>query len=217
MSTLRILQCSATTLTNCVQEATECILKGGIVAIPTDTVYGLTSSLFSIHKLYEVKRRQPNKPIAFCLADVSDIALYADVDIPAELLNRLLPGPVTVLFRQADHLPLLVNHSVVGFRVINHNFVMKLCQQVGQPLPLTSANIANERSCLEVSEFKSIHPNLSLIVDAGKISSSDPRSRIGSTVVDFSLPGTFKIVREGQALQHCLSVLTDSVYGLQQR
>ncbi|KAL1243081.1 Threonylcarbamoyl-AMP synthase [Trichinella spiralis] len=45
----------------------------------------------SMQKLYEVKRRQPNKPIAFCLADVCDIALYADVDIPAELLNRLLP------------------------------------------------------------------------------------------------------------------------------
>ncbi|KRX64587.1 YrdC domain-containing protein, mitochondrial [Trichinella sp. T9] len=193
MSTLRILHCSATTLTNCVQEATD------------------------MQKLYEVKRRQPNKPIAFCLADVSDIALYADVDIPAELLNRLLPGPVTVLFRQADHSPLLVNHPVVGFRVINHSFVMKLCQQVGQPLALTSANIANERSCLEVSEFKSIHPHLSLIVDAGKISSPDPRSRTGSTVVDFSLPGTFKIVREGQALRYCLSVLTDSAYGLQQR
>ncbi|KAL1243077.1 Threonylcarbamoyl-AMP synthase [Trichinella spiralis] len=76
---------------------------------------------------------------------------------------------------------------------------MKLCQQVGQPLALTSANIANER------------------MDAGKISSPDPRSRTGSTVVDFSLPGTFKIVREGQALQYCLSVLTDSAYGLQQR
>ncbi|CDW61126.1 Sua5 yciO yrdC domain containing protein [Trichuris trichiura] len=203
-------------MAECIGQAVCCLKGGGIVAFPTDTIYGIAVTLEHTKKLYEVKRRATSKPIAVCLPSVSEIERYAVLTVPSGLLNALLPGPYTLLFERSIDLPDTVNPGVplVGVRVVQSIFIAEVCRQVGQPLALTSANVSNSTNSLAVSDFHELFPYLSLVVDGGAIQSDLPRHLSGSTVIDLSIPGQYKIVREGRGLSYGISLLTHPDYNL---
>ncbi|KAF5403334.1 YrdC domain-containing protein mitochondrial [Paragonimus heterotremus] len=178
---------------------TQLIRNGGVIALPTDTIYGVACSIDSaeaLMRIQQLKGRSPNKPMAICVDKVSRIPHWCDTSgLPDGLLNDLLPGPVTVLLPRhssnhcLDRPHLNPGVQMVGVRVPDHGFIQSLvsalsetepnetthgdCVSPGHPLVLTSANLSGNASALTIEEFSSIWPALDLIVDGGVISGTD--------------------------------------------
>lgn len=115
------------------------------------------------------------------------------------LLRDLLPGPVTVVFERTEELnPELNPHTrLVGVRVPDHPFIRRLVDLCGEDgaLALTSANRSGQSSTVAVEEFREMWGELGLVCDGGRIGSE----LAGSTVVDLSQAGRYRIIREGSA------------------
>lgn len=191
---------------------------GAVVAVPTDTLYGLACSAScseALGAVYRVKGRSETKPLAVCLGRVADVYRYCHVRVPEGLLKDLLPGPVTLVMERSEELNKDLNPftPLVGIRIPDHAFMQDLAQVFGGPLALTSANLSSQSSSLNVEEFQDLWPHLSLIIDGGPIGDGQsPECRLGSTVVDLSVPGKFGIIRPGCALESTSAILQE--YGL---
>ena len=193
--------------------------EGNVIALPTDTIYGLAAcaqNTAAVQKLYGIKGRDSAKPLAVCVGEVNDVSLWGKADnLPDGLLKSLLPGPVTVILERTSLLNPELNPNClkVGIRVPNHSFVREIALRMGTPLALTSANLSNEPSSLCPQEFQSLWPQLGAVFDGGALGSSIPCSpRAGSTVVDLSLNGMYQVIRDGSALSQTIEIL--SRYGL---
>ncbi|XP_015739087.1 yrdC domain-containing protein, mitochondrial [Coturnix japonica] len=199
--------------------ALSALREGGLVAVPTDTVYGvacLAQDSSAVRSIYSLKGRNGMKPLAICIGDVEHIYRYCHVNVPDELLQDLLPGPVTLVLKRSEELNKDLNPftSLVGVRIPNHPFIRELARACPGPLALTSANISSQASTLTVSEFQDLWPQLSLVIDGGPIGDvQSPECRLGSTVVDLSVSGKFTIIRPGCALTSTVEILRQK-YGL---
>ncbi|XP_058051112.1 threonylcarbamoyl-AMP synthase [Ahaetulla prasina] len=199
--------------------AVAALREGGLVAVPTDTVYGvacLAQNSAAVEALYRLKGRPAAKPLAICLGDVEQVHRYCHAPVPEELLRDLLPGPVTLVLPRSDALNADLNPftPLVGVRVPNHHFLRELAKACDGPLALTSANVSDRASSLTVTEFQELWPHLSLVIDGGPTGDDcSPECRLGSTVVDLSISGKYKVIRAGCALTQTLEVLA-SKYGL---
>ncbi|XP_056901346.1 yrdC domain-containing protein, mitochondrial isoform X1 [Takifugu flavidus] len=187
----------------------KCLKEGHVVALPTDTIYGLAclaQNSEAIRKIYDIKGRNQQKPLAICVGQIQDVYNYCNVLVQKSLLHDLLPGPVTLVFERSDVLNTDLNPftSLVGVRIPQHDFMRRLCQMCGEPLALTSANISSHTSTVAVHEFQELWPNLAVVVDGGPVGG---QSRLGSTVVDLSVRGKYHIIRQGCALTSTIDVL----------
>ena len=186
-----------------VELAVNLLRKSSVIAVPTDTIYGLAccaSSKEAVAKLYQIKKRNLVKPLAICVANVDDVYKWCNVNVPSSLLSQLLPGQVTLVFERSINLNSSINpdHSSIGVRIPGCQFIRSVSQKLGQPLALTSANVSNEEASLKVEEFSKLWPHLQGVFDAGSLASLDPH-RLGSTIVDFSQTGRYSILRRGCA------------------
>jgi len=178
------------------------ILKNdGVIAVPTDTIYGLAALISSeqaVRRIYEIKGRSFTKPLAMTVGYVDDIFTWSKPTLTKEQLGSgdLLPGPVTLMFERQSSLPSYFNPNVtnVAIRIPNCQFMIELAQRLKQPIALTSANISNEPSTICIEEFKSLWSQVDLVIDGGLLASNDRR---GSTIVDLSEKGYFHIQRQG--------------------
>ncbi|CAJ0963270.1 unnamed protein product, partial [Mesorhabditis belari] len=196
----KVLRLSSESIEEALEAACRILLNGGIVALPTDTIYGLTTTLENSNKLYALKRRSGAKPLGIFVSSWEEIKKIADSSIvDQELLSSLLPGPVTLLFERAAALPSFFNPgvSVVGVRVPKYHFVQELSKRVGVPLAQTSANISGDTSPLSIADFEHLIPLIDLVIDGGVLGNNT--APLGSTVVDLSRPGFFHIIRPGCA------------------
>jgi len=202
-----------------VNDAVDALRRERIIAVPTDTLYGLAAganSEKSIRRLYAAKRRSEAVPLAICVSDAQDAEHYADTKHLAKgLLDELLPGPVTVLLRRkhSADLPssLNPNSKLLGIRVPNSDFIRAVARQYGHAIALTSANQSGSASTLDLNEFIELWDDCAFIFDGGRISSG----RQGSTIVDLSLPGKFSVQRRGDVYEDTRRTLKK--FGLRQR
>lgn len=88
----------------------------------------------------------------------------------------------------------------------HHPFMMHVARLCNAAIALTSANKSSETSCLHVKEFKQLWPDLDAVFDGGTLGAIDPM-RLGSTIVDLSSAGSFRIIRNGCALDYVKSRL----------
>ncbi|NUO47839.1 MAG: threonylcarbamoyl-AMP synthase [Polyangiaceae bacterium] len=169
--------------------------KGGLIAYPTDTVYGLGCDLMNkqaIERLYVVKGMQKNKSLAFICHDLSDIAKYAVVDNWAyRILKHHLPGPYTFILPATREVPKMVlsKQKTVGIRVPDHPIVTTLARELGRPIISSTAAPPGEDAMIDPSEIDDRF-KLDLVLDGG-VCGINP-----TTVVDLS-EGQVEIVREG--------------------
>ncbi|XP_058503904.1 yrdC domain-containing protein, mitochondrial [Solea solea] len=189
--------------------------EGHVVAVPTDTIYGLAclaQNSGAVKRIYGIKGRNGHKPLAICVGEIHDIYKYCKVKVKEELLGDLLPGPVTLVFERSEVLNTDLNPftSLVGVRIPDHAFIRRLCQMCGEPLALTSANISSHTSTVDVHEFQELWPKLAVVVDGGPIGD---QNRLGSTVVDLSVLGKYRVIRPGCAQSSTVDVL-ERKYGL---
>lgn len=196
--------------------ATKSLKSGNIVAVPTDTIYGvagLAQRNDATSRIYQLKNRDHKKPIAISVADIDDVYRWGHVTISRDLLSDLLPGPVTVVLRRTEDLSSGLNPDVplIGIRIPDHQFIRTLARSCQEPIALTSANISSSPSTVSVEEFIELWPMLDLVFDGGMLGNTT-ESRQGSTVVDLSEQGVYRIIREGSALRSTSDLLEK--YGL---
>ncbi|KAI1711133.1 telomere recombination domain-containing protein [Ditylenchus destructor] len=192
-----------------VPKARDALDKGKVVAVPTDTLYGLMTRIRYSDRLNRVKGRPKDKPFGLFVNSVEQIQKYSIPTVSNSILKKLLPGPVTVIFERNEQLPASFNPGVntVGFRIPHNQFVKNICINYSEPLVQTSANVSgSDLSPLCIEDFKELWEDLGLIVDDGIIVENDG-SRLGSTVVDLSVEGYYKVVRDGCALQETVKIL----------
>ncbi len=162
--------------------------KGGLVAFPTDTVYGLgclVNNFDAIDRLYKVKERAQSKAIAVLIAELSDLQGLT-VEVPplaAELAARFWPGALTLVFPKHPSLPENLSPlPTVGIRMPDHTFARSLMRLTG-PLATTSANISGQSNPVNAEEvLEQLDGRIELVIDGGPASSGVP-----STVVDCTL------------------------------
>nr|XP_035974944.1 yrdC domain-containing protein, mitochondrial isoform X4 [Halichoerus grypus] len=134
---------------------------GAVVAVPTDTLYGLACSAScsaALGAVYRLKGRSEAKPLAVCLGRVADVYRYCHVRVPEGLLKDLLPGPVTLVLERSEELNKDLNPftPLVGIRIPDHAFIQDLVQVFGGPVALTSANLSSQASSLNVESSPEI-------------------------------------------------------------
>lgn len=189
--------------TKSIQIASSLLNSGNVIAIPTDTIYGLScnaNDCEAIKRLYEIKGRNEEKPVAICVSDYVDLRHWGKADhLDNELLKKLLPGPVTIVLYKSTHLnnPYLNPWTKkIGIRIPNFNFIRDVCREFSMPIALTSANKSSERSSLNIKEFTDLWSHLGAVFDGGNLSDSEEH-RKGSTVIDLSTPNEYKVIRQG--------------------
>ncbi|KAJ7528893.1 hypothetical protein O6H91_15G024400 [Diphasiastrum complanatum] len=197
-------------------EAASALRNGQVIALPTDTLYGLACdacSATAIQRIYAIKGRNVTSPLAVCVADVDDIKSYGTTSyLPEGLLRELLPGPVTVILQRGNNslLDKSLNPGIlsIGVRIPDSDFIRLVARSFGGALALTSANLSGQPSTIEVREFEQLWSSCALIFDTGRLVGG----RLGSTIVDLTRRGIFKVVRKGSALMETKLVLNG--YGL---
>jgi len=194
-----------------VKKAAEYLRSESVIALPTDTLYGLACLAQhspAIKKLYQIKARDEAKPVAICVSEVSEVSEWGQVTVSDQLLGQLLPGPVTLVFQRSPLLNPDLNpgNDLVGIRIPDSWFIRQLVDHLRQPLALTSANLSGAQSTLAPEEFGDIWHQLKAVYHGGRIPDS-PVARLGSTVVDLSVPGKYKIIRPGCAHQQTVRTL----------
>jgi tRNA threonylcarbamoyl adenosine modification protein (Sua5/YciO/YrdC/YwlC family) len=203
---------------NRVAEAAHHLRAGNVIALPTDTVYGLACSAnnpIAIQKLYDIKGRDENKPVAICVANLLELRKWGEAShLTNSLLTQLLPGAVTIVLYKSSKLdnPYL-NPGVrkIAIRIPDQSFIQKVSTAFNYPIALTSANRSSEKSTLEVSEFKDLWSQLGAIFDGGHLGehTDEQLQRSASTIVDLSEPGFYAINRQGCALQQTINVMKE--------
>ncbi|GJN30616.1 hypothetical protein PR202_gb18937 [Eleusine coracana subsp. coracana] len=194
-----------------VVKATDAISRGQVIAVPTDTIYGFACDACSagaVNRIYEIKGRIQTRPLAICVADVSDISRFALVDhLPHGLLDSLLPGPVTVVLKRGENsiLERSLNPGLdsIGVRVPDLDFIRSVAHGARSALALTSANLSGQLSSVSVKDFQDLWPHCSYVFDSGIL----PFGRAGSTIVDLITPGVYKILRDGSSREETTAVL----------
>jgi len=181
-----------------IRMAVEVLLKGGVIAYPTGTVFGFGADLLNkkaVEKVYQIKGSKKDKPFSFLCADLSEISRYALVpDNAYRIMRRLVPGPYTFVLEATREVPRLCmsKRKTVGIRVPEHPVAMAILTELGRPIISTSAKrdddewIPNDPEEI-VKKFK----QLDLVLDAG-MGGLNP-----STVIAFNDAGEIEVLRQG--------------------
>ena len=171
-------------------------LIGKVIVFPTDTVYGVGAMAdddIAVQRIYELKNRNKDKPLAFLAANNQDILPYVNITYPKT--NRLMeywPGALTLVFQKKEGV--LNNHkfSTIGFRIPNSSVAFKVLNHLGV-MAVTSMNLSGEEPLNDIS---TIEENFKEVIDY-LIVDSENSSQISSTVLDISTE-TMKILTKGR-------------------
>jgi len=180
------------------RRAIDVLRQGGIVALPTDTVYGLVAvaaDRAAVERVYETKERDPSQPMPLFVASIEQAGLIAEMnDAARALAARFWPGALTIVVpkKAAFETRAAAGERTVGLRVPADPFLREAARQLG-PLTGTSANIAGREECHTAAEVRAqLGDAVDLIVDAPVSATGVP-----STVVDCSEGASVRVLREG--------------------
>lgn len=209
-----IVKCDSDEKEAAVTIANNQLTLGNVIALPTDTIYGLACNAndpHAIEKLYDIKGRSDSKPVAICVANITDLKRYGEAEhLPNELLNMLLPGAVTIVLNRSKNLDnpyLNPGTSKIGIRIPDLDFLRLVSTAFApQAIALTSANRSGAPSTLAIDEFEQLWPQLGAIFDGGCIGQTEYQ-RAGSTVVDLSEIGFYRIIRNGIASKKTAKIM----------
>jgi len=186
-------------LENQINGAVKIVKAGGIIAFPTDTIYGLGANVYddkAINRIYEVKQRPRHMPLPILLSDESQISIVAaSVSQIAQLLIKSFwPGGLTLVLSRAASFKgsVLLGGNTVAVRIPNHIVPVTIIREAGVPLVGTSANISNKPGALTAEEVEvQLGNDVDIIVDGGKCPGG-----LESTVIDLT-GETPEILRRG--------------------
>lgn len=181
-----------------IQRAVALLREGGLVAYPTDTVYGLAvdpTNDDAVERLFAAKKRRPDQSTPLLIASPHDLAkIVADVpEVATRLIGAFWPGGLTIVLRKAATFrSLAVSGETVALRVPDHPVPRELVRLLGGPITGTSANRAGGPEPLTAADVRGqLGDAIDLVIDGGRCAGGTP-----STVVDCSVSPP-RIVRAG--------------------
>ena len=172
-----------------INQAVTLLKRGGVVAFPTDTVYGVGVHPFqseAVRKLYQIKGRPIDKPIPILVGAVGDVERVAQ-NLPAsffQLAEHFWPGALTLII-EAKELPpeVTAGGKTVGVRMPDHPIALQLLRRFGSPIATTSANRSGAEPATSAEE---VHAQLGALVDL-ILDGGQTFAKIASTVLDLSV------------------------------
>jgi len=173
-----------------INQAAKLIAAGGLVIIPTETVYGIAANALNkkaLDKLYEIKKRPKDKPFAMLIADKLKVEEFAcEIPIAAyKLMHKFWPGPLTILLKS-------LSSGKVGLRMPDNLVALEIIERSAVPIACPSANIADKPA---PANFAQAIKDMDGLVDLA-VDSAQTKLGLESTIVDLSVE-PFKIVRSG--------------------
>lgn len=174
------------------------ILKtGGIVVMPTDTIYGIVGSTLSpqtVEEIYRLRKRTPDKPMIILISDLNDLNYFnmSLTDKMLKFLKKVWPNPVSVVLpiQGGEFKYLHRGTNSLAFRMPKNDNLLNLLKQVG-PLIAPSANFEGEKPAETIDEANKYFGNSVFYKDGGKIKSNP------STLIELNENGIFKVLRQG--------------------
>ncbi len=171
-----------------IEEAIRLLHRGGLIAFPTETYYGLGVDPFNLRalqRLFQVKQRVADKAVLLLLSDRSQVDRLAST-IPADfniLMDGFWPGPLTLVFPAQPSLPALLtgDTGTVGLRLSPDPVAVQLVRGFGGPITATSANLSGDHPATTAAQVREIFGDeIDIILDGGKTPGGS-----GSTLVGF--------------------------------
>lgn len=156
------------------EQTASVLADGGVVVLPTDTVYGIAAVAAdeaAVRRIFEIKARPLDKPIALLVADASMAAEWGDIEPAGEEIATGWPGALTVVVeRREGKSDVFIGGgpATVGLRVPAHDFVRDLCRRVG-PLAATSANPSGAETPEDIAAIAPILEGPDLFIDGGTL------------------------------------------------
>jgi len=181
------------------EEIATLLQGGGIIAYPTETIYGLGVDALNegaIRRLFEIKSRALDKPVSVLVKDTQMLGRLVS-RIPAfarAIMEKYWPGPVTIIFPASEEIPSILTGQTgtIGVRVSPHPFVTHLFGVFDSPLTSTSANVSGGRSLMEPEDiFRTFGGLIDLVIGMSEFMGGN-----ASTLVDVTGERP-RVVREG--------------------
>lgn len=191
MSQTKIIKVDSSTYDESyVNEAASILKSGGLVIIPTETVYGIAANMLdkkAIERLARIKGRPADKPFSLHIHKKENVDEFAkDIPVAAyKLMDRFWPGPLTIIFKSE-------NQNTIGIRMPDNEIAFKIIAAAGVPIVCPSANISGKSAPANFQDaIKDLSGLVELAIDAG-----DTKLKVESSVVDLTQQ-PLRILREG--------------------
>lgn len=159
-----------------ISNVVEILKKGGVIAYPTDTYYGIGCDIMNkkaIEKIYQLKHRNKIKPFSFICSGLKNISHYAKVSNYAyKTMKRLLPGPYTFILEGSKLVPkiMLTKRKTAGIRVPDNSICLALIEALGNPIISTSATKPDGTIIYDPSLIHDFyHPRIDVVIDGGPV------------------------------------------------
>lgn len=177
------------------KQVIDILKKGGIVAFPTDTVFGLACLINkdAIAKIYQAKGRSFDKPLPMMCNGLQMIESVAEVSLDAKkIINKFVPGALTLIFNKKVHIEDYVTNGkqTIGIRVPDDEWILDLISELKEPILVTSANLSDTGSLLK---WEDVYKQLNGRIDA--IVCADATGQTSSTIIDVT--DGVKLLRQG--------------------
>lgn len=172
-----------------IKRAIKFLKEGKVIVGPSDTVYGIycdPENEKAVKKIFEIKKRPREKPIAVFVKDIKMAKSLARVSQKIEkFLKKVWPGPVTVILKSKREIPFITHKKTIGLRMPKDKFLLALLRTLKKPIAQTSANISGKPATNKIQKvinyFKNQKIKPDLILDNGDLKSSKPSKVIDLT------------------------------------
>ena len=182
-----------------VRMITECLMDGGLIIYPTDTIYGLGCDIFqhkAIEKVCRIKQVDPHKAqLSFICHDLSDLSQYTKgISTPLyRILKSYLPGPFTFILPASKEVPKILQSkkNTIGLRIPNNNIALTIVEQLGHPI--LSASLPGdmvEEYTDPATMYEKFGNQVDIVIDGGA-GGMNP-----STIIDCT-KDSYEVIREG--------------------
>lgn len=190
-----------------IARAAALILRGGVIAYPTETFYGLGADATNeqaISRIFDIKGRAFHNPISVIISAQDDIypLIRNSTDLADKLMKAFWPGPLTIVFNAAENVSTLLTagSGKIGIRLSGHPIARLIARESGRPLTATSANFSGQPECVTADEvIGQIGVKIDAVVDGGVTPGEN-----ASTIIDVTCHPPV-ILREGAITRKSLA------------
>lgn len=184
-----------------INEAVNLLKEGEVIIFPTETVYALACDARNdkaIKKIYDLKGRDPNKPLAVLIKSIDQAKLFAEFDIRAEkLAAKFIPGALTLILntKNTNYLSKELNiiNNTIAVRSPDHLTALTILKEFGSPIIGTSVNVSGMIPATNYKEIDNIFKEHIKLI----ISENNQPQGIPSTIIDLTKQDSWSLVREG--------------------
>lgn len=199
-----------------IRKAAAIIRKGGLVAFPTETVYGLGANALdgeAVDKIFRIKKRPSSDPIIVHISDMDQLetVVKAVPELARGLAERFWPGPLTMIMQRSDYIPANVSAGLptVAVRMPSHKVSIALIRESGVPIAAPSANIFSRPSSTKAQHIiDDFSDSVDMILDGG-----DSTIGLESTVLDLTSDPPVLLRPGGTSMEELKQVIPDLQFG----